>query len=203
MLQNDSHYQGLFNDALSVVNNSQRIPYPNYLHGAVYNFWQDQTHVRGIWRRTTIASYRTASPNWTTVLDLDALATSEKANWVWKGAQCEEPAERYCMLALSDGGEDAVTLREFDLDAGRFVPGGFDLPRGKQSVAWDGPDTLLVSREWEPGQAHRLRISLCRQAAAAAASRSATATEIFRGAKTDQLIQRPGEIHDGAGNSAM
>ncbi|HEV3090028.1 MAG TPA: prolyl oligopeptidase family serine peptidase [Candidatus Cybelea sp.] len=202
VLQNDSHYQGLFNGALSVVNNSQRIPYPNYLHGAVYNFWQDQTHVRGIWRRTTIASYRTESPNWTTVLDLDQLATSEKANWVWKGAQCEEPAERYCMLALSNGGEDAITLREFDLDTGRFVPGGFDLPRGKQTVAWDGPNTLIVSREWEPGQVtasgYPYVVKRLRRG-----QQLSDATEIFRGEKTDQLTSAPGEIHDGAGNTAI
>jgi prolyl oligopeptidase len=53
---------------------------------------------------------------------------------------------------LSDGGEDAVTVREFDLDAGRFVDGGFTLPKGKQRVAWEDDDTILVAREWEPGQ---------------------------------------------------
>src|SRR3546814_4268963 len=55
------------------------------------NFWRDKTAVRGIWRRTTPESYRSAQPEWETVLDLDALADSENENWVWHGAQCLRP----------------------------------------------------------------------------------------------------------------
>ena len=40
------------------------------------------------------------SPQWETVLDLDALASAEKANWVWKGAQCARPLERRCLISL-------------------------------------------------------------------------------------------------------
>jgi prolyl oligopeptidase len=64
------------------------------------------------------------------VLDLDALAKAENANWVYKGMQCARPAERRCLISLSDGGEDAVTVREFDLATGKFVPNGFVLPKG-------------------------------------------------------------------------
>ena len=35
---------------------------------------------------------------------------------------------RLCLVALSAGGEDADTLREFDLKTGKFVDGGFALP---------------------------------------------------------------------------
>ena len=38
-----------------------------------------------------LASYASGKPEWETVLDLDALAAAEKANWVWKGAQCARP----------------------------------------------------------------------------------------------------------------
>ncbi len=48
-------------------------------------------------------------------------------------------------------GEDASTLREMDLKTGKFVEGGFVLPRGKQSVAWVDKDTLLIGRDWGPG----------------------------------------------------
>ena len=68
------------------------------------------------------------------MLDLDALSAAEKGNWFWGGARCAQPAERLCMIELSDGGEDAVTVREFDLRSGRFVPGGFALPKGKQTA---------------------------------------------------------------------
>ncbi len=55
------------------------------------------------------------------------------------------------MAGLSAGGEDASTEREFDLKAGKFVSGGFVLPKGKQRVAWMDKDTLLLAREWGPG----------------------------------------------------
>ena len=40
----------------------------------------------------------------------DALAAAEKINWVFKGADCLAPEERLCLVALSDGGKDAVTV---------------------------------------------------------------------------------------------
>ena len=42
----------------------------------------------------SLDDYRKSAPAWTTVLDLDALAKEEKANWFWSGADCAEPAER-------------------------------------------------------------------------------------------------------------
>ena len=92
--------------------------------------------MRGIWRRTTARRLLARPrPHWTTVLDLDALAKAENANWVWKGADCDwPPPRRAAWSALSDGGEDADTVREFDLTKSDFVDGGFVLPRGKQTV---------------------------------------------------------------------
>jgi len=86
------------------------------------------------------------------VLDLDSLARTEKANWVWQGTTCAEPAEQRCLLFLSDGGEDANTVREFDLGSRSFVENGFSLPKGKQRVAWTSADTILVAREWQSGE---------------------------------------------------
>jgi prolyl oligopeptidase len=152
VLEKDPRFAPLYRDALAVAQSSDRIPDARFLDGQLYNFWQDSAHVRGILRRTSLASYRTARPQWTTVLDLDSLARAERANWVWQGAECAEPAERRCMISLSDGGEDAVTIREFDLGTRTFVKGGFVLPKGKQRMAWVGLDTLLVAREWKPGE---------------------------------------------------
>ena len=151
VLEQDPRYKGFAADALAIAQSTDRIPTPMLLGGQVYNFWQDAQHRHGIWRRTDLASYRTAAPAWHTVLDLDALSAAEHVNWVWKGADCEEPDERRCMLLLSNGGEDATTAREFDLPGARFVPGGFVLPHSKQMTAWDGPNTLLVDRDWGPG----------------------------------------------------
>ena len=76
----------LLSEALDIAQAKDRIPVGSFIGGQVYNFWQDADHVRGIWRRATPESYATGNPQWETVLDLDALAASEKANWVWKGA---------------------------------------------------------------------------------------------------------------------
>ncbi len=151
VLEHDPRYAGFAADALAIAQSTDRIPVPTELDGQIYNFWQDAQHRHGIWRRADLASYRTATPAWHTVLDLDALSAAEHVNWVWKGADCEEPDERRCMLLLSNGGEDATTAREFDLPAARFVPDGFVLPRSKQMTAWEGPNTLLVDRDWGPG----------------------------------------------------
>jgi prolyl oligopeptidase len=152
VLEADPRYQQYYNEALAIAQAKDRVPVGNFIGGQVYNFWQDADHVRGIWRRTSLASYASGNPDWETVLDLDALAAADKVSWVWKGAQCARPAERRCLVNLSDGGEDAVTVREFDLDTKSFVKGGFHLPKGKQDVSWQDENTLLVSREWKPGQ---------------------------------------------------
>jgi prolyl oligopeptidase len=155
VLEADPRYEQYYREALSLAQAKDRIPFGRFLGGQIYNFWQDADHVRGIFRRTSLASYQTAEPAWQTVLDLDALTAAEKANWVWKGATCARPAERRCLISLSDGGEDAVTVREFDLTTGRFVDDGFLLPKGKQRIAWEDENTLLISREWVPGELGR------------------------------------------------
>ena len=55
---------------------------PAVREGYLYNFWQDETHVRGIWRRSPLAAYAANAPQWETLLDIDALARTENANWV-------------------------------------------------------------------------------------------------------------------------
>jgi prolyl oligopeptidase len=151
VLEKDSRFAGLQAEALKVLESPDRLPYPQFRGGAVYNTWRDAQHVRGIVRRTTLAGYLTAEPKWETVLDYDALSTQEKQSWVGKGLNCLQPDEELCLVALSVGGEDAVTLREMNLKTGKFVDGGFVLTRGKQDVAWEDKDTLLVARDWGAG----------------------------------------------------
>ena len=90
-----------------IVLATDRIPAPTLHRGYVYNFWQDAEHVKGIWRRTPLASYATKSPLWETLLDLDLLAKQEKENWVWKGEECLAPEYGRCLLRLSRGGKDS------------------------------------------------------------------------------------------------
>lgn len=151
LLEADPRYRTLYGEALEIASAKDRIPAPSFTHGEIYNFWQDAEHLRGIWRKTSLADYKTAAPHWTTVLDVDALGKAEGRSWVYKGSQCLPPEERRCLVSLSDGGEDAEEIREFDLDAGQFVEGGFHLPRGKHRVAWEDADHLLVATDWTPG----------------------------------------------------
>lgn len=121
------------------------IPFITRRRGLLYNFWQDATHVRGLWRRTSMESYRGRDPAWETVLDIDALAATEGEDWVWKGCGTLQPEQRYGLVSLSRGGADAVVVREFDLVEKRFVEDGFALPEAKGGAAWLDRDTILVS----------------------------------------------------------
>ncbi len=151
VLTADPRYDTFRQEALAILTAQDRTPVPRFRAGGIDNFWQDQEHVRGLWRRTTLAGYRSKTPAWQTVLDIDALSKAENANWIWKGANCLEPAETTCLVNLSDGGKDAVVVREFDAAAKTFVDGGFNLPEGKHSVTWMDKDTLLIATDFGPG----------------------------------------------------
>jgi prolyl oligopeptidase len=201
ILEKDPRYPVLFREALAIAQASDRIPSPSIVGGMILNYWQDAGHVRGIWRRTSIGDYRKPAPAWTTVLDLDAVAKAENANWFWGGADCEEPTQRRCMIHLSDGGEDAVSLREFDLTSARFVDGGFALPRGKQRAAWQDRDTLLVAREWAAGELTRSGYPFVVKRVKRGQPLSA-AVEVFRGSASDVMVS-PVALRDGAGHRAV
>ncbi len=201
VLDKDPRYAVLYREALAIAQAKDRIPRPSLIGGRVYNFWQDAQHAHGLWRRTTLAAYRRPQVKWQPVLDLDALSKTEKGNWFWSGAQCAEPAERLCMIALSDGGEDAVTEREFDLRSGQFVADGFALPKGKQSVAWQDPATLLVSREWAPGELTKSGYAYIVKRVARGQPLAA-AQEIYRGTPDDVGVD-PIALHDGESHQAL
>lgn len=151
LLQADPRFADLQAKALTILQAKDRIATPSFRKDRITNFWQDETNVRGVARRTTLESYLTDAPVWETVLDIDALAKAENANWVFKGSNCLMPEERLCLVSLSDGGKDAVEIREFDYKAKAFVDGGFRLTAGKQSASWIDADTLYVERDWGPG----------------------------------------------------
>ncbi|MBW3571438.1 MAG: prolyl oligopeptidase family serine peptidase [Gemmatimonadetes bacterium] len=144
-------YRPIYERTLQILNARERIANPDIRGEWIYNFWQDEQKPRGVWRRTGWDSYLSESPRWETVLDVDSLARAESVPWSWSGATCLPPEERLCLVRLSRGGADAVQVREFDTVAKQFVPGGFFLPEGKQSVAWRGADALLVGRDFGPG----------------------------------------------------
>jgi prolyl oligopeptidase len=147
VLEADPRFEPMRREALAILTSEARIPFGRIHEGAVYNFWQDDMHVRGIWRRASIESYRSGEPGWETLIDYDLLAATERENWVAGGTVCLEPEYRHCMIEMSYGGKDAAVWREFDTSTKTFVENGFYLPEAKTSLDWIDVDTLLVGTE--------------------------------------------------------
>ena len=150
-LEADPRFNALYQEALSVLNSTERLAPGSIHNGHVYNFWQDDTHVRGLWRRADVESYRAGAPAWETLIDYDKLAADEGRNWIRGSVACLSPAYRHCMVELSDGGKDAGYWREFDTETKSFVDGGFYLPEAKSGVSWQDENTLLVGTDFGEG----------------------------------------------------
>src|ERR1043166_5849234 len=200
-LEADPRYARNYDEALKIAGAKDRIPQPEFVHGEIYNFWQDPEHLRGIWRKTTLADYTAPEPHWRTVLDVDALNKAEHKSWVFKGADILRPDETRCLIHLSDGGEDAVIAREFDLESGKFVESGFTLLRGKHRIAWVDKDTLLIATDWSPGElttsGYPFIVKRLKRGQA-----MSDAVEVFRGTKDDGGYGvNPAVLHDGEGRT--
>ena len=152
VLETDTRFEALKSEALAIYDSEDRIPFVSFRPDGLYNFWQDKENPKGLVRRTTLESYQTEDPEWDIVLDVDALAAAEGKEWVYKGSSCLPPAMNRCMIALSDGGEDATILREFDTATKQFIDDGFKLDEKSQGgVSWVDEDTLLVGRDFGEG----------------------------------------------------
>jgi len=141
----------LRDDLRAILDSNDKIPFVREMGGYLYNFWQDANNPRGLWRRTTLESYRSSSPQWELILDLDALNKAEGENWVWAGSDCLRPEYTRCLLSLSRGGADANVTREFDIATKSFVEGGFFRPEAKGGMGWIDLDTVFVYTDFGDG----------------------------------------------------
>ena len=128
----------------AILDRPTNIPVVTRRGGLLYNYWKDADHKRGLWRRTTMQSYRTDAPEWDMLLDVDALAAAEGEDWVWRGASTQGPGHARALVSLSRGGGDAVVVREFDLGTRAFVADGFVLPEAKGGASWLDADMVLL-----------------------------------------------------------
>ncbi len=145
-------FEGLRDEIRQVLDSDDRIPYVRRRDEYLYNFWQDETHPRGLWRRTTLPEYRKPAPGWEILLDVDALAKTEGENWVWHGATVlRAGGYRLALVELSRGGADASVIREFDVAQRRFTADGFQLPEAKSEAGWIDADHVYVGTDFGPG----------------------------------------------------
>ena len=197
-LQADPRYKVLEADALAIIRSKDRLTFGGYTQGHVTNFWQDDRHVRGIWREAPFAGWAAGKPRWTTILDVDALAKAEDRNWVYEGSNCLDPHVRTgpCLISLSNGGKDAAVQREFLRGENRFVgAGGFELPEAKSGVAWRDADMLLVGTDGGAGTMTESGYPFVVKALGRGQALG-DAKEIFRGDVKDVGVW-PGRVDDG------
>ncbi len=150
-LTSDPRFAVMEADALKILNSKDKIPYVSHRKGVVQNFWQDETNVRGIWRKASLESYLSADTQWETIIDFDVLAKEEGKNWVYQGASCLEPEDELCMVSLSDGGKDASLQREFNKRTKSWVKDGFVTRETKGGSSWLDADTQIVGIDFGEG----------------------------------------------------
>lgn len=155
LLTADQRYEPIRHGIQAALEAEDRIPMVTQVGGHLYNFWTDARHERGLWRRTTWDSYRSDTPEWEVLLDLDQLSREEDEPWVWHGARILRPDHDRALVALSRGGTDADVTREFDLTTRSFVPDGFHRPEAKGSLAWVDRDTVFASTDLGAGSTTR------------------------------------------------
>ncbi|WP_231982397.1 prolyl oligopeptidase family protein [Mycobacterium sp. E787] len=144
----DAEFERMRTEALEVLDTDARIPYVVRRGEFLYNFWRDAANPRGLWRRTTLDRYRTDSPEWDVLIDVDELGRADDEKWVWAGAGVIEPDHTRALIGLSRGGSDASVVREFDMTTRQFVADGFGLPEAKSQIAWVDPDNVLVGTDF-------------------------------------------------------
>lgn len=148
-------FKSLQQELLAVLDSRDRIPAVTSLGGLYYNFWRDETHVRGVLRRTSPEEFRTPEPKWETLLDIDALAQSEGENWIFAGIAGLYPDYQRFLVSLSRGGGDTIVVREYDVEQRAFPAAGFFVPAAKTNVDWIDADRIYVGSDFGAGSLTR------------------------------------------------
>lgn len=149
-LKTDPLFPVIEKEILDIVTAKDKLPMFFFLHGYLYQYWQDQIHVRGQLKRIAVADFNAKKDNWEVAFDLDKLAKAEGQNWVWKSLNCYKKDQTKCLFFLSNGGKDAITAREYDLNKKEFVQDGFSFPESKSQFEWYNENTILWTDATNP-----------------------------------------------------
>ena len=111
-----------YDKVLSILESNDRIAYATQYgydtddEPIMMNLWKDSTNPKGLYRKTSLESYKSKEPVWETVLDIDQLAKKDDISWVWKGTSAlprgRDPMSpdgkriTRTLLSLSNGGAD-------------------------------------------------------------------------------------------------
>jgi len=147
----EKDFQDIYNKNLAILNSTEKIAYPTIQGDYVYNFWTDADHIRGIWRRSPIESYTSGNPVWETLLDIDKLSAQENRKWVYKGSEGAHPSYNRFLIQLSDGGGDAVYIKEFDVNKKQFVENGFSVDEAKSFISYADENTIMIASDFGEG----------------------------------------------------
>lgn len=150
-LTKEKDFDSIYKKSLEIYNSDEKIAYPSILGEYVYNFWKDKNHVRGIWRRCSIENYKNNTPNWEILLDIDKLSKVENKKWVFKGSTGLYPNYNRFLIQLSNGGGDAIVIREFDVKQKQFLKDGFNIKKAKGRASYIDENTLIVSTNFGEG----------------------------------------------------
>ncbi|PKA81978.1 prolyl oligopeptidase [Ulvibacter sp. MAR_2010_11] len=150
-LNAEKDYQNIYDKNLAIYNSNENIAYPSIRGNYAYNFWQDKDHVRGIWRRSPLEDYTSGEPVWETLLDIDKLSETDNIKWVFKGSEGLYPDYNRFLVHLSNGGGDAVVVKEFDVNTKQFLTNGFSIEESKGSASYVDENTLIVDSDFGEG----------------------------------------------------
>jgi prolyl oligopeptidase len=194
-LRDSDVYRRLYDEAYGILMSNARIPLGGIVGNHYYNFWQDEVHVSGIWRRSPLDKFLSGTPEWETVLDVDTLKETEHENWVYQGHKCVGGDSDRCLIEMSRGGKDESVYREFSLQTRSFVADGFVVPEAKSNAEWLGEDALLVATDWGgslTNSGYALDVHLWKRGTDLHASKS-----LFKGEVVDTLVAPEVVSNDG------
>ena len=144
-------YAPIHDEILKSLDTKDRIPLGEVDHGDVYNFWQDKEHVRGLWRKTTVADYRSADPHWDVLLDVDKLDADKHKIWVFHGARCAPGHEALPRAAVARRrrcvGRSSNTIPWRTVSS----PTASISPSRNRTPQYVDADTIIFSTDFGPG----------------------------------------------------